>query len=95
MNVFAELIMTGAGFETKGIVTRQGMALAALGLLIGAPFAYFVIRAVQSAIFTANVVDPVLVAGVTVTLLVVAFAATYLPALRASRVPPVTVLQAE
>ena len=86
----------GAGRrDVVTLVTRQGMRLVAVGLLIGAPVAYALIRAIQSMLFTVNVVDPTLVLAVTACLVVVAFVATYLPAHRASRVAPVTALHTE
>jgi predicted permease len=77
------------------LVTLQGMRLAAIGLLMGAPMAYAMTRAIQSMIFTVDVVEPAPVAAVTATLAVVAFLATYLPARKAARVHLVRALQTE
>ena len=82
--------------DVVGLVTRQGLRLAALGLALGAPIAYAIVRAIQSMVFSGDdAIDPTLIVAVTATLIAVAFFATFLPALRASRVHPVRALQAE
>jgi putative ABC transport system permease protein len=77
------------------LVTRQGMWLAALGLLLGAPMAYALTRMISSALSEISLVDTRLVSVVVVALLTVAFVATYLPARRAARIAPVRALQVE
>jgi putative ABC transport system permease protein len=82
--------------DVVGLVTRQGLRLAAIGLAVGAPIAYAIVRAIQSMVFSGDdAIDPTLIVALTATLVVVAFFATFLPALRASRVHPVRALQAE
>ena len=82
--------------DVVGLVTRQGLRLAALGLAIGAPIAFAIVRAIHGLVFTGDYgYDWALMGGITATLIVVAFVSTFLPALGASRVHPVRALQAE
>ena len=68
--------------DVVGLVTRQGLRLAAIGLALGAPIAYAIVRAIQSMVFSGDdAVDPTRIVGVTATLVAVAFFATFLPAL--------------
>lgn len=79
-----------------GLVTRQGLRLAVIGLAIGAPIAFAIVRAIQSLVFSGDdAIDWTLVATVTGTLIVVAVLATFLPAMSASRIHPVRALQSE
>jgi len=89
------MALGAANNDVVKLVTRQGMRLAAIGLALGAPIAYGIVRAIRSMLFSTDVVDPGLVLTVTGTLVAVAFVATYLPALRASKIEPVRALQTE
>ncbi|TDI36640.1 MAG: ABC transporter permease [Acidobacteria bacterium] len=89
------MALGAAGKDVVKLVTRQGMSLAAIGLCVGAPLAYAMVRAIQTMFLAADMIDPKLIVGVTLTLAAVAFTATFLPALRASRVQPTRALQTE
>ena len=89
------MALGAAGQDVVKLVTRQGMSLAAIGLGVGAPLAYAMVRAIQTMFLATDMIDPKLIVGVTVTLAAVAFTATFLPALRASRVQPTRALQTE
>ena len=89
------MALGAAGKDVLKLVTRQGMSLAAIGLGVGAPLAYAMARAIQTMFLATDMIDPKLIVGVTVTLAAVAFTATFLPALRASRVQPTRALQTE
>ena len=89
------MALGAAGKDVVKLVTRQGMSLAAIGLGVGAPLAYAMVRAIQTMFLATDMIDPKLIIGVTVTLAAVAFTATFLPALRASRVQPTRALQTE
>ena len=80
--------------DVVGLVTRQGMRLAALGLALGAPFAFALTRLVGSTLVTTSGASPQMVLTVVAVLASVAFA-TYLPARRASRIQPVRALATE
>jgi putative ABC transport system permease protein len=75
------------------MVIRQGMLLAAAGLAIGLPCAFAVTRLLRSLLFETAPHDPVSFASATVLLCVVALLACAVPALRASRVSPITALR--
>ncbi len=89
------MALGAAGTDVVGLVTRQGMRLAVLGLVLGAPFAFILIRLVGSTFVTTTGASPQLVLGVIAVLASVAFVATYLPARRASRIQPVRALSTD
>ena len=89
------MALGAAGKDVVKLVTRQGMSLAAIGLGVGAPLAYAMVRAIQTMFLATGLIDPKPIVGVTVTLAAVAFTATFLPALRASRLQPTRALQTE
>jgi predicted permease len=76
-------------------VVQSGMGLAVVGTGVGLVLALVGARILQSLLFGVGAFDPVTFLAVPVTLLVVALAAAYLPARRASRVDPVRALKAE
>jgi putative ABC transport system permease protein len=75
------------------MVTRQGMTLVAAGLAIGLPLAFAAARLLRALLFETAPHDLVAFGGATLVLCVVALAACAAPALRASRVSPVTALR--
>jgi ABC-type antimicrobial peptide transport system permease subunit len=84
------------GAQTKdvlGLVLRQGMRLVVVGLVVGAIAAVLATRLFASLMFGVSTLDPVVYIGMAAALVVVALLATYLPALRATRVDPVEALR--
>jgi predicted permease len=77
------------------LVVRQGMILAVAGLGIGFALAFVSSRLIESQLFGISSNDPTTWAGVIVVLGLVAFFATMLPALRATRVDPMEALRYE
>ena len=75
------------------MVTRQGMTLVAAGLAIGLPMAFAAARLLRALLFETAPYDAVAFAGAAAALIVVAFLACAVPAIRASRVSPVTALR--
>jgi ABC-type antimicrobial peptide transport system permease subunit len=75
------------------LVISSGMSLIFVGALIGVGGAYVVSRLLSAAIPTLPTRDPVTIAGVMVTLVVVGLVACYLPARRATRIDPLTALR--
>jgi ABC-type antimicrobial peptide transport system permease subunit len=69
------------------------MKLTALGLVIGLLGAFGVTRVIASLLFGVSPTDPMTFGGIFVVLAAVAFAASYMPARRATRVDPVTALR--
>lgn len=90
------MALGAASNDVVGLVTWQGLRLAAIGLAIGAPIAFAIVRAIHTMILLSEyAIDWSLIGAITAVLIAVAFAATFLPALGASRVQPVRALQAE
>jgi ABC-type antimicrobial peptide transport system permease subunit len=71
------------------------MTLVFAGVVIGLVMALALGRSLESLLFGVRPADPLTLAGVSVFLLFVAFAACALPALRASRVDPIHALRNE
>jgi putative ABC transport system permease protein len=75
------------------MVVRQGMTLVLAGLVIGLPSALAATRLLRSLLFETAPHDAVSFAAATVILCAVALVACAAPALRASRVSPITALR--
>lgn len=90
------LVALGAQPENiVGLVVRQGMALAGIGIVLGLVGAVALSRVMTSLLFEVSTRDVATFAGVPALLLVVAFAATAIPAWRATRVDPMVALRDE
>jgi predicted permease len=77
------------------LVLGQGARLVSIGAGIGLAFAFVLALALRSLLFGVAPWDPVTYIAVTVFLLVVALAASFVPARRATRVDPVVALRCE
>jgi predicted permease len=82
-------------WNVLGMVLRQGMTMAVLGTSIGIALAFLLFRGLHSVLYGVESTDLVTLAAVSTLLLGVAFAASYVPALRATRVDPVVALREE
>src|SRR5262249_56002991 len=84
---------------TKGDVVRlivgHGLAVAAGGIAIGLASAWMMTRLVSVLLEGVSPHDPATFAAITVTLIAVACAASYVPGRRATRVDPLEALRAE
>jgi predicted permease len=78
-----------------GLVLRQGARLALIGSLAGIAFALAATRYLQSFLFGVSPLDPLTFLGVPLVLMLVALAASYIPARRAARVTPLEALRSE
>jgi len=78
-----------------GMVVRQGMELLAVGILAGLAGAVALTRVMASLLFGVSTTDLATFATVPALLAAVAFAATAIPALRATTVDPMVVLRDE
>lgn len=78
-----------------GLVVRQGIGPAMVGLAIGMVLALLGSRAISSMLFGIGPRDPLPLSIVAALLAAVAIVATWLPARRASRVDPVQALRAD
>lgn len=81
--------------ELLTLVVRQGLRLAVLGLGIGLVLALLGVRALASTLYGVPAYDPVTLVAVPLLLLAVVFLATLVPALRATRIDPMTALRTE
>jgi putative ABC transport system permease protein len=86
----------GAGSsDVLGLVVGQGMRLVAIGLGIGLAGAWLLSRVLSSQLYEVSAQDPITYLTVAVLLGLVALTASYLPALRATRVDPMISLRSE
>ncbi|HEY4137219.1 MAG TPA: FtsX-like permease family protein, partial [Casimicrobiaceae bacterium] len=81
--------------DAQRMVLGEGMKLAAIGIGIGLVVALSTTRLLGGFLYGVTSTDPVTFALATVTLAFVALAASYVPALRATKVDPTTALRAE
>jgi len=77
------------------LVLRQGMLLAAIGLVLGLLAAFGSTRLASTFLYGVNPNDPTVFVGVTLLLAAAAFAACYFPARRALKIDPVVALRFE
>jgi putative ABC transport system permease protein len=78
-----------------GMVVRQGMELAVLGIAAGLIGAAALTRVMASLLFGVSATDAVTFSGVALLLAAVAMLATYIPARRATKVDPMVALREE
>ena len=81
--------------SVRGMVVRQGLALAGAGVATGLLAAALLSRVLGSLLFGVSATDPVTYAGVATALVAVATLACWIPALRAAGVDPSIALRAE
>ena len=81
--------------QVKNMVVRQGMGLTSVGLVIGLAGALALTRVIATFLFGVGAWDPLVFTVVPAVLTLVAFAAIWLPARRASRVDPIVALRYE
>jgi len=86
----------GAGRrETIVLVVGTGLKLAAAGIALGMAGAYGATRLMSSLLYGVRPTDPISFAGVAAGMFVIAVIASLIPALRASRLDPVSALKRE
>jgi ABC-type antimicrobial peptide transport system permease subunit len=86
----------GAGRgEVSRMVLRQGLVLAAAGIVLGLGGAAAATHLLRASLFEVSPTDPVTFAAVPLVLLAIALLATYLPARRAAAVEPLEALRYE
>jgi ABC-type antimicrobial peptide transport system permease subunit len=83
------------GADLARLVVSEGVKLGGVGIVIGALVALWAGKWVKPLLFEQSPRDPAIFAVVTLTLLTVAVAASWIPARRASRVDPSVALRSE
>jgi predicted permease len=81
--------------DVAGMVLRQGVLLAAIGLVIGAGGAIALTRLMSTLLFGVKPTDPLVFGGVAAILMAVAVCASLIPSLRVTRIRPATALRYE
>jgi predicted permease len=81
--------------QVLGMVLRQGVSLAAGGIVAGLIGAFALTRLMESLLYQVRPHDPLTFVAVAVAALLLALSASYLPARRATRVSPTIALRTE
>jgi putative ABC transport system permease protein len=81
--------------DILSLIVRQGMTLAALGVVIGLAGAAAATRGLTTLLYEVTALDPLTYGGVVVLLAAVSAAACWVPASRAARIDPTAALRAE
>jgi ABC-type antimicrobial peptide transport system permease subunit len=81
--------------DTVGLVLRQGLLLAGLGVALGLPAALAVERVLRSSLRGTPPTDAAILAAAALAVFGVAIVGSYLPARRAARVDPMSALRCE
>jgi putative ABC transport system permease protein len=89
------MVLGAQGADVLGLVMKQGALMVLIGLAAGLITALLLTRLMASLLFAIAPTDAATFAGVTAVLAVVALAACYVPARRATRVDPMQTLRYE
>jgi predicted permease len=82
-------------WDVLGMVVRQGMGVTAVGIAAGVAAAIAVTRLASGLLVGVSATDPLIFLGAAVFLAIVALIASYVPAMRASRIDPNAALRRE
>jgi putative ABC transport system permease protein len=81
--------------RVQRMILGEGGGLLAIGLGLGLPGAWFAARAIQGLLFGVAPYDPATFGAVALLMAAIGIAASWIPALRASRVDPVVTMRAQ
>jgi ABC-type antimicrobial peptide transport system permease subunit len=74
---------------------KEGLKLVGAGMLLGVAAAFILTRVMATLLYGISATDPVTFVGISVVLLAVAVLASYVPALRATKIDPLVALRAQ
>jgi predicted permease len=77
------------------MTVNQGLKLVSIGMMLGLAAAFLLTRVLASLLYGISATDPITFVGISLVLLAVAILASYLPALRATKVDPIIALRAQ
>ena len=89
------LALGAAPGDLRRLVVANGMKLTLIGAAFGIAGAFAVARLISSLLFGISATDAITFTGVSLLLVLVTLPATYIPALRATRVDPMETLRYE
>jgi predicted permease len=84
-----------AARDVIGLVMKEGLRLAFVGLVVGLALSFALTRLMQRLLFEVSPTDPLLYSGVSVFICGIAALACFVPALRATRIDPMQALRTE
>ncbi len=82
-------------FDVLAMTVRNALRLVGVGLLFGLAIAFLLTRAMASLLFGVSATDPLTFISIAIVLLAVALLASYIPALRATKIDPMIALRAQ
>ena len=77
------------------MTVKAGLKLVCAGMLLGVAAAFILTRVMATLLYGISATDPITFAGISIVLLAVAIFASYVPALRATKVDPIVALRAQ
>ena len=77
------------------MTVKAGLKLVGAGMLLGVAAAFILTRVMATLLYGISATDPITFAGISLVLLAVAIFASYVPALRATKVDPIVALRAQ
>ncbi len=86
------MALGGSGSDIFRLVASDGVKIIVVGLLVGLVGAFFVGQLMTNLLFGVTPLDPLVIAGMTLTLVLVALVASIIPAWRATTINPIVVL---
>jgi putative ABC transport system permease protein len=89
------LALGASGADVRRMILRDGIRPALVGIAVGMPAAAAACRLLKGLLFGIDPIDPITFTAVPLVLLIVAAAASYVPAARAARLDPTLSLRCE
>jgi ABC-type antimicrobial peptide transport system permease subunit len=86
------MALGGTASDIFQLVAVDGVKIIVIGLILGLAGAFVVGRLMTNLLFGVTPLDPLVIAGMTLTLVVVALVASVIPAWRATTINPIVVL---